>query len=95
MAGEHAALHAIVRGAVQGVGYRDFAVHQARRLGLAGYVRNLPDGRSVEVVVEGDRSSLARLEQLLREGPPAASVQSVNSTWARASGRYTSFDIEW
>ena len=60
-----ASLRAVVRGRVQGVGYRDFVYMRARFLGLCGYVRNLPGMRSVEVVAEGERESL---EQLLESG---------------------------
>jgi acylphosphatase len=67
----------VVRGRVQGVGFRWFVSRQARALGLAGYVRNLPDG-SVEVVAHGDDSeALSKLEGLLRAGPSGAVVRSV------------------
>ncbi len=63
----------LVEGAVQGVGFRYFAWRQAVRLGLSGWVRNLPDGR-VEVAAEGDPERLAELEVELRRGPRSASV---------------------
>lgn len=69
-------LHAIVRGRVQGVGYRVFALREATRLGLAGYVANLADG-SVEVVAEGPADDLDALEERLAEGPPAGFVERV------------------
>jgi acylphosphatase len=63
----------LVEGAVQGVGFRHFAWRQGRRLGLQGWVRNLPDGR-VEAVAEGDRGRLERFEAELARGPIMASV---------------------
>ncbi len=66
----------VVRGVVQGVGYRYFVLRQAAGLGVSGYARNLPDG-SVEVVAEGGEQRLADLEQRLRRGPAAADVTSV------------------
>jgi len=64
----------LVSGMVQGVGFRWFVARHARALGLGGYARNLADGR-VEVVAAGSgREELARLEQLLREGPAHARV---------------------
>lgn len=89
------ALRATVTGTVQGVGYRDFVLHKARPLSLTGYVRNLPDGRSVEVVAEGDRADLDRLVEQLKKGPSAAHVQNVDCAWSPATGRYTSFEITW
>jgi acylphosphatase len=66
----------LIRGIVQGVGFR-YHVHRfARDLGVAGYVRNRPDG-SVEVVAEGDPGQLASLEASLRQGPRASRVDSV------------------
>jgi acylphosphatase len=66
----------LVSGMVQGVGFRWFVARHARALGLAGYARNLPDGR-VEVVVSGPEDSLPKLEQLLRTGPANAQVERV------------------
>jgi acylphosphatase len=66
----------LVSGLVQGVGFRWFVARHARSLGLAGYARNLPDGR-VEVVVSGPEERLPALERLLRAGPANAQVQDV------------------
>jgi acylphosphatase len=66
----------LVSGSVQGVGFRWFVARHARSLGLAGYARNLPDGR-VEVVVSGPEQALPALEQLLHAGPVNAQVDSV------------------
>jgi acylphosphatase len=67
----------LVSGVVQGVGFRWYVARQARALGLAGFARNLPDGR-VEVVAAGaDGAALDRLEQLLRAGPAHARVDRV------------------
>src|SRR5690242_452673 len=55
------ALRALVRGRVQGVGFRAFVVYQALELGLSGYARNLSDGRTVEVVAEGPMPALETL----------------------------------
>lgn len=70
------AARALVRGRVQGVGYRDAAVRCARRLGVMGWVRNEADG-SVRVHAEGSADALAKLTEFLREGPAAARVDDV------------------
>lgn len=70
-------MHVLVRGRVQGVGFRWFVRESARRLGLAGWVRNRPDG-SVEVAAEGSSVMLERLRDELRSGPPGADVASVH-----------------
>lgn len=61
----------IVHGRVQGVFYRDWTVATARSLGLAGWVRNLPDG-TVEAHLEGESSSIERMIEAMHEGPPRA-----------------------
>ena len=67
----------LVTGMVQGVGFRWYVARHARGLGLAGFARNLADGR-VEVVASGtDATALARLEAVLREGPAHARVEQV------------------
>ena len=69
-------LHVIVHGRVQGVGFRWFARTEARRLGLAGWVRNLPDG-TVEMRASGLAQFLSALEQAVQRGPEGASVSSI------------------
>lgn len=65
-----------VRGRVQGVGFRGFTRREARALGLAGWVRNRPDG-TVEVQAEGQASALALLATRLGEGPRGARVDAL------------------
>ena len=88
-------LHVIIRGRVQGVGFREFAAGRARSLGLSGYVRNLPDGRSLEVVAEGPRPALEQLLAFLGRGPRSAHVESVEANWGEAAGRSREFRITW
>jgi acylphosphatase len=85
------ARHAIVRGCVQGVGYRFFAERAARELGVRGWVRNLPDG-SVEAVAEGDDDALTRFLARLREGPRGSRVESLSED-DRAVAGFQSFEI--
>ena len=82
----------LVSGRVTGVGFRYFAQDVARREGLTGVVRNLPDGR-VEAIAEGDEASLARLEVALRQGPSHARVEHVEIDDIPPSGRYLNFSI--
>jgi acylphosphatase len=76
---------------VQGVGFRDFVETRARSLRLAGYVRNLEDGRSVEVVAEGPREALEQLIEYLHEGPRMSLVNAVEVEWREPAGRYGGF----
>ena len=69
----------LVRGTVQGVGFRWFVLRHARRLGLVGYVRNLPDGR-VEVAASGEAAKLSELGRELWRGPAGAAVQCVDES---------------
>ena len=69
----------IVRGRVQGVGFRWFVLRQAQQLGIHGWARNLDDGR-VEVVADAQGEQLAKLETALRRGPSGARVDGVEKT---------------
>lgn len=69
----------VVRGRVQGVGFRWFVLHEASALKLGGFVRNLPDG-SVEVMVCGPEQAMLQLERLLARGPGSARVEFVEKT---------------
>jgi acylphosphatase len=83
----------VVRGRVQGVGFRWFAEREAHILGIAGWVRNNSDG-SVEVHAQGARDQLAGLRSRLREGPRAARVDAVEESEARLISGLSSFRIE-
>ena len=71
-----ARLQLVVRGRVQGVGFRWFVAAEARARGLAGWVRNLPDG-SVELSVAGPEPDVAALRRAVTVGPPGARVAAV------------------
>jgi acylphosphatase len=79
------ALHLIVRGRVQGVGYRWWTVDQASALGLAGWVRNRRDG-SVEILAIGAAQALESLVAACARGPAAASVTAVERASAEDDG---------
>ena len=89
-----ARLQAIVKGRVQGVGFRYFVEHHARSRGLTGYVRNLADGRSVEVVVEGPRQALDSLLGALHRGPRRSQVEVVEARWGEGRQEFQGFGIQ-
>ncbi len=84
-----------VSGQVQGVGYRFFAVRAAQRLGVAGFVCNLRDGR-VEIYAIGDAGQLDELRHELERGPRAAQVTGVSDEETELLPRYADgFSIEF
>ena len=83
----------VVRGRVQGVGFRWFVEREAHTLGIAGWVRNNPDS-SVEVFAMGSREQLAGLRSRLRAGPRAARVDDVEEFDAKPSAGLSTFRIE-
>ena len=86
-------LQSIVYGRVQGVFFRTSTARRARELGLSGFVRNLPDGKAVEVQAEGRESKLEKLIDYLKVGPPGAKVERVETDWSEYTGNYSSFSI--
>jgi acylphosphatase len=85
-------VHAVVRGDVQGVGFRWFVVRTASGLELQGWVMNRAD-RAVEVVAEGPSDRLDQLLEALHEGPPASDVRSVEVARSPALGDLRGFVI--
>jgi len=83
----------VVRGRVQGVGFRWFVEREAHILGIAGWVRNNHDG-SVEVLAQGTRDQLSGLHSRLREGPRAARVDAVEVSDVSLTVGLISFRIE-
>ena len=83
----------VVRGRVQGVGFRWFVEREAHVLGVSGWVRNNADG-SVEVLAQGTRNQLLGLRSRLRQGPRAARVDDVEESEAGPVAGLRSFRIE-
>jgi acylphosphatase len=77
---------------VQGVGFRAGAAHEARRLGLHGWVRNRLDG-TVETVAEGPDGDVDAYLAWLRRGPSLAHVTGIDSQWLPAAGDTLSFEV--
>jgi acylphosphatase len=82
----------LVKGKVQGVGYRAYATRVASQRGLCGGVRNLDDGR-VALEVEGPKDQILILIDDLKIGPPASRVAAVELEWSPATGRFSDFQI--
>jgi acylphosphatase len=85
-------VHLIISGEVQGVCYRASARDEAERLGVVGWVRNLPDG-NVEAEVEGPEELVAEFIQWCWKGPPASVVSDVKAERAQPSGQFRRFGI--
>ncbi len=91
MSGGDLRLKAVIRGEVQGVGFRWAVQRKAGELGLTGYAENLPDG-SVRVEAEGDPGRLDQLESFLHQGPRWAEVQAVDAERVPATGEFHRFE---
>ena len=83
----------VVRGRVQGVGFRWFVEREAHTLGVSGWVRNNSDG-SVEVLAQGTREQLVGLRSRLRQGPRASRVDDVEEFEAKPVSGLNTFHIE-
>jgi acylphosphatase len=84
----------IVRGRVQGVGFRYFAIRAARELGIVGIVRNMSDG-SVEVIAEGETEAITKFHRDLERGPSYSHVTAVEESERQVSARYKDFEVEF
>jgi len=85
-------LHAIVSGRVQLVMYRDFATRKANKLGLVGFVRNLPNG-TVEVIAQGEKAQLERYVEYLNKGSVLSHVENVAVEWRIPQKIFDSFEL--
>jgi acylphosphatase len=86
-------LELTVRGRVQGVGFRMFALDRARALGLRGWVANQAGG-AVGIVAEGPEDALLRLLAAAREGPPGSRIDHVAEAWSASTGAFDGFSIK-
>jgi len=85
---------AIVKGFVQGVGYRFFAVREARNLGVKGYVKNLPNG-DVEALFECEKDRAEKFIQRLKIGPAFSKVTDIELEWDEYKDEFKGFDIRF
>ena len=85
-------IHGVIKGDVQGVGFRYFLIGRAQALGLTGWVTNRDDG-VVEFVAEGSRRALEDLVRAARDGPKMARVAGVEVNWSAATGGLDRFHI--
>ncbi|MDD3643769.1 MAG: acylphosphatase [Candidatus Krumholzibacteria bacterium] len=90
--GESRTVRIRVAGLVQGVGFRFFVLREAGRIGVKGYVRNLPDG-SVEAVASGGNVAVEEFISRLRIGPSSARVSGVAVEEIRGSRDYDGFEV--
>ncbi len=86
--------HLIISGRVQGVFFRASTQDTAERLGVSGWVRNLPDG-SVETVFEGPLTYVQQAIDWCHSGPPGAEVINVHLTWENFTGKHKTFEIRY
>lgn len=84
--------HVYVNGRVQGVFFRAETANVARRLGVDGWVRNLPDG-SVEAIFEGEKENVEKAVEFCRRGPPGAYVKDLEVKWEDWKGEFKGFGI--
>ncbi|HSW87603.1 MAG TPA: acylphosphatase [Candidatus Saccharimonadales bacterium] len=84
--------HLLITGTVQGIGYRQFVKSHARKMGITGWVKNLPDG-SVEAILQGDTAKIEEMITLCKKGPFLAEVKDVEVLWEEATSTFDSFTI--
>ena len=82
----------IISGYVQGVGFRYFTCREAKKIGLTGYVKNLPTGQ-VEIVASGDKGLIDDLIKIIRVGPGYSSVSGVDLEELQDPQNFTDFNI--
>ncbi|MBX5484425.1 MAG: acylphosphatase [Myxococcaceae bacterium] len=85
-------VHLRIKGRVQGVWFRQSTREEAERLGVFGWVRNLPDG-DVEAVLEGPEQAVETLVRWCHTGPPGARVTGVERTDETPIGEFGSFEV--
>jgi acylphosphatase len=87
-------LHVIVEGRVQGVFFRAYTQEEAVRLGLVGWVKNMPNG-SVEAIIEGEKAAVGKMLQWFHQGSPNSNVKKVNVTDESPIGNSSNFEIHY
>ncbi len=91
---ENLRAHVIIHGLVQGVWFRASTKETALRLGVGGWVRNLPDG-GVEALFEGEKKKVEEIIGWCHKGPPGARVTKVDIAWEPYKGEFKRFDVRY
>ena len=87
-------VHIFISGRVQGVFFRSRTTIKANKIGVAGWVKNLPDGR-VEAVFEGDKETVEEMISFCKKGPPRTLVKNTEIRQEACTGKYKDFTIAY
>ena len=87
-------VHVFITGRVQGVYFRYKTRDEAKKYGVTGWVRNLPDGR-VEAVFEGNKENVDKLIDFDGKGPSGAKVRDLNINWQDYTGEFKDFEVRY
>jgi len=90
----HKSADFIIKGRVQGVGFRYFCLVKAKSLGITGFVKNLSDG-NVYVCAEGEKDILLHFLDILKQGPDYGYVEKVDEKWSEGQNKYSQFEISY
>ncbi|WP_027340596.1 acylphosphatase [Halonatronum saccharophilum] len=88
------AIKVLIKGKIQGVGYRANTHQKATQLGITGYIRNTT-GSTIELVGEGEEESLNKLVDYLKVGPSGAEIEEIDVEWIEATGDHIRFAIKY
>jgi acylphosphatase len=91
---EHLRAHVVIHGLVQGVFFRASTRDEAIRIGVGGWVRNLPDG-TVEALFEGEKKKVEAIVAWCYRGPAGAAVVKVDLAWEPYRGEFSHFDVRY
>ena len=86
--------HVIISGKVQGVFYRASTRDKAVRIGVTGWVKNLPGG-NVEAVFQGEKNKVMQMIEWCKKGPAYSKVDDVSVTWEEPSGEFGNFEVRY
>lgn len=84
--------HIMIRGFVQGVGYRKWARKEAQKMGITGWIRNLPDG-SVEALLQGPKETVGILLATYKKGSFLSEIEEVDVVWEQQKETFSDFSI--
>jgi len=86
--------HIFVSGRVQGVRFRESTYQKAQKLGVFGWVKNIPDSR-VEIIFEGNKDNVQKLAKWAKGGPIFAKVNKIEVNWEEYKGEFRNFEIKY